>query len=265
MPRSSAARGLCLDRLGVCMEAAHRIRQAVTEVSLLRSSSGSNPAIHEAVVAVKRMQARRFAGTYADLLAGGPYVSATRFFLEELYSDADYAERDAQFARIAGAMERFFPADVVRTAVALAELHALTEQLDFARGQAWYSEELSTLAPAPRYVRAWRAVGRRADREKQFTVVLGIGDEMARLTRLPGLRLMLKMMRGPATAAGLASLQRFLETGFDTFAGMARRRGGAEYFLHTIRGRETRLIAMLFDADLVTCETELAASLGQVP
>ena len=87
---------------------------------------------------------------------------------------------------------------------------------------------------------------------------------MARLTRTPGLRMMLKMMRGPAVAAGLGSLQRFLEDGFDTFAAMARN-NGAEGFLGTIEERESRLIAMLFDADLVACETELAQLLGQAP
>ena len=87
---------------------------------------------------------------------------------------------------------------------------------------------------------------------------------MARFTRTPGLRMMLKMMRGPAVAAGLRSLQRFLEDGFDTFAAMARN-GGADDFLGTIEERESRLIAMLFDADLVACETELAQLLGQAP
>jgi hypothetical protein len=93
--------------------------------------------------------------------------------------------------------------------------------------------------------------------------VLGIGAEMIRLTRMPGLRLMLRMMRGPASAAGLSSLQRFLEAGFDTFAGMARRRGSAESFIETIRLRESRLITLLFDVELVACETEMAHLLGQ--
>jgi hypothetical protein len=88
---------------------------------------------------------------------------------------------------------------------------------------------------------------------------------MARLTRTAGLRLMLKMMRGPAAAAGLGALQRFLECGFDTFAAMARRRGGAEDFLSIIQARESALMTLLFDAELVACETELARVLGQAP
>ena len=247
------------------MEAARQIRNAVAQVSLLRQAVLADPALETALRQVKQVQARRFAGTYADLLAAGPYAAASDFFLTELYSDKDYAERDAQFARIAGAIERFFPQQVAGTAVALAQLHAATEELDQAMAVAWLAQARSELGDAGRYVMAWRGVGRRQERENQLTVVLGIGERMARLTRTPGLRVMLKMMRGPAVAAGLGSLQRFLESGFDTFAAMARRRGGAEEFLGIIQAREAALLAMLFDAPLVACETELAGTLGQAP
>jgi hypothetical protein len=244
------------------MDTAHKIRQAVAEVEQLRAENRTRPEIGAAVFAVKRFQARRFEGSYADMLGAGPYMAASRFFLEELYSDKDYAERDAQFVRIAGAVERFFPADVAQTAVALAQLHALTESLDHAMALCWLA------APAEeddvgRYVQAWREVGRRPERERQLHTVLGIGTEMTRLTRLPGLRFMLKMMRGPASAAGLSSLQRFLEAGFDTFSAMAKRPRGAETFLQIIDERERQLVEMLFDAELVACETELARTLGQ--
>jgi hypothetical protein len=92
---------------------------------------------------------------------------------------------------------------------------------------------------------------------------VAMGEEMTRLTRLPGLRLMLKMMRRPASAAGLGALQRFLETGFDTFAAVAGQPGGAERVRATIREREGRLMAMMFEADTVACGTELRRVLGQ--
>jgi hypothetical protein len=246
------------------MEAARKIRDAVNRVASLRQATAALPAVDAAVRKVKTVQSRRFAGTYSDLLASGPYAAPARFFLDELYSDKDYAERDAQFARIAGAIEKFFPPAVSSTAAALAGLHALTEELDHAMALAWVAHS-GIEADAGHYVVAWRAVGRRAERESQLSVVLDIGMQMARLTRTPGLRTLLKMMRGPAVAAGLGSLQRFLENGFDTFAQMARRPGGVEEFLRTIRLREAALIAMLFDADLVACETELARTLGQAP
>lgn len=242
------------------MNSAETIRQAVTQVQQLRQESRELPDIGASVAAVKRFQARRFAGTYADLLASGPYAAAARFFLEELYSDRDYAQRDAQFARIAGAVERLFPRDVADTAAALARLHALTESLDHAMAR---TAPASAIGEVGTYVQAWRSVGRRAEREQQLDRVVAIGAEMIRLTRLPGLRMMLRMMRGPASAAGLSDLQRFLESGFDTFAAIAKSRAGADRFLETIRTREQRLLELLFDADPVASGTELERILGQ--
>lgn len=242
------------------MNTAQIIREAVSEVERLRQESRDVPDIGRAVAQVKRFQARRFAGTYADLLASGPYTSAARFFMEELYSDRDFADRDAQFARIASAVERLFPRDVAETAAGLARLHALTETLDHGMACATRIEDERDIAG---YVRAWKAVGRREDRQQQLETVISIGAELSRLTRTPGLRLMLKMMRAPASAAGMSSLQRFLEAGFDTFATVARTSGGAERFLATIRDREQRLMRLLFDSDPVACETELRATLGQ--
>lgn len=242
------------------MSTAQTIREAVAEVERLREESRAEPRIGHAVMQLKRFQAARFAGTYADLLASGIYGDAARFFLQELYSDRDYADRDAQFARIAGAVEKLFPKDVAQTAASLARLHALTESLDHAMAHALPAGD----PPEPAaYVRAWKDVGRRPDRQQQLDSVVAMGEEMTRLTRLPGLRMMLRMMRKPATSAGMGALQRFLETGFDTFATVARQRGGAEEFLATIREREQRLLDVLFDADPVACETELRRSLGQ--
>jgi hypothetical protein len=90
-----------------------------------------------------------------------------------------------------------------------------------------------------------------------------MGTDLARLTRAPGLRMMLRMMRGPANAAGMGALQKFLEAGFDTFGQLARQRGGVEQFLAAIEQRERALMDLLFDADPVTCGTQLAHTLGQ--
>lgn len=242
------------------MNTAATIRQAVHQVEQLREESRAWPEIGAAVMAVKQFQSRRFRGTYTDLLAAGPYAAATRFFLDELYGGKDDTERDQQFARIAGAVERLFPKDVGMTAAALAQLHALTESLDHGLARALRPGEP---LDAGAYVRAWREMGCRAQREQQLDKVLEIGSELARLTRLPGLRLMLKMMRAPAAAAGMTTLQAFLETGFDTFAEITRSRAGVMPFLDAVQARERRLLVLLFDSDPVASATELARVLGQ--
>lgn len=75
---------------------------------------------------------------------------------------------------------------------------------------------------------------------------------------MPGLRTMLKMMRRPAGAAGLESLQQFLESGFDAFGTMQ----GADEFLTLIEQRETAWIGALFDEDAVACEQHLVGLLA---
>lgn len=242
------------------MDATQIIRDAVLRVAQLRQTAAATPGLAQAISAIKHFQARRFAGTYADLLQSQRYHAAALFFLEELYSEKDYSARDSQFARIASALERLFPTQVVQTAVALAQLHRLTEELDLAMAQHWVSQ--GNVPEVTRYVRAWRAVDRRSDRNKQLASALEVGGELDRLTRTPGLRLMLKMMRGPANLAGLGSLQRFLESGFDTFAAMGRQGDGAAYFLATVEARETGLIDKLFDAAMPACEAEISQTLG---
>ena len=115
--------------------------------------------------------------------------------------------------------------------------------------------------PVARYVTAWRGVARRPDRNLQLATVMTVGNELDHLTRIPGLRRLLKMMRGPASLAGLGSLQRFLESGFDTFASMGADGDGARHFLNTVQLREAGLIEQLFVVNRVACEEKISATL----
>lgn len=239
------------------------IQAAVDSVVQLRHLAMEKPGLAQAVSEIKVFQARRFTGSYFDLLQTKQYKPATLFFLEELYSEKDYADRDAQFSRIAGTLERLFPKQVVQTAVALAQLHCLTEELDLAMAQSWVAN------PEPnaitRYIATWHAVGRRQDRSAQLYGALRVGQELVVLTHTPGLRMALKMMRRPAKLAGMAALQHFLESGFDTFAAMGNQPDGTDFFLKTVEQRESALIDQLFDGNAATCEANMAQVLGKTP
>lgn len=247
------------------MESAEIIRRAVSSVAAIRLETLKTPGLSESVVWVKSFQANRFRGTYSDLMDSSEFGPPTQFFLEELYSDKDYSERDAQFAKIAGALQSLFPKQVVQTAVSLAELHQLTEELDFLMGKARNSQPSLTPAESSfQYVDCWRAVGRRVDRDRQLQIVLQVGAELERLTRTPGLRLMLRMMRGPAQAAGLGALQRFLEAGFDTFAALSHKKDHTQKFLGTIQRREASLIDDLSIGERSNSATKLNHLLRQM-
>ena len=165
------------------MEATNIIRQSVLRVADLRQTAANTPGLAQAVSEIKKFQARRFAGTYGDLLHSAQYKGAGQFFLDELYSEKDYSGRDSQFARIASALERVFPREVVQTAVALAQLHHLTEAFDLAMAQHWIHS--TGTAEVSRYIAAWRAVDQRADRNTQLAKVLSVGSLSGEPTCLP--------------------------------------------------------------------------------
>lgn len=239
--------------------AAEQIRNHLERVSHLRQEART-AGLERAVSQVKHLQAQRFKATYADFLRHPVYAPATRFFLEELYGVHDFAQRDAQFARIAGAIERLFPQAVAQLAIDLAETHALTEVLDHQMATHWLALD-NTLAPALRYTRAWRLTGESASRARQLAVVQHMGRELERLTRMKPLRLALRMMRNPARAAGLDALQHFLENGFDAFASL----GNAQVFLDTISQREAGWISVLFEQTEAEASSALANELAKAP
>lgn len=236
---------------------AGRILAHLQQVQAERQARAADPAWAARVLALKSYQRDRFARTHADLLAQPRYADAARFFLDDLYGPQDFAERDAQFARIVPALVRLFPTDIVVTVESLAALHALSESLDSAMGRAVGEPPLA----APAYATAWQRVGRPADRQHQIDLVLALGRQLDHYTRNRLLRHSLRLMRGPARSAGLGALQAFLERGFDTFGGMR----GADDFLSLVEGRERALMHALFAPDAVARATAHEGVLGQLP
>lgn len=213
----------------------------LSAVSLERARRDKSPELAARVQAIKHYQQRRFAHTYADLLASPRYGPAARFFMDELYGPQDFTRRDSQFARVVPALVLLFPRQIVEMVNTLGELHALSEALDSRMGKAFQGK----VVDAPAYGGAWRATGGVAKRNRQIALTLQVGAALDALTRKPLLRGSLHLMRGPAQAAGLKELQQFLEAGFDTFKALQ----GATEFLALVNEREKRLAAALFAGD----------------
>lgn len=234
--------------------------RAVAEERLRRHADAS---LDERVRDVKHFQHSRFENTYADLLASPRYARAARFFLDDLYGPHDFTERDGQFERIVPALVRLFPHDIVQTVRSLSELHALSESMDTQMAGSFVGE-LNTQT----YAKAWQLTGQPAQRERQIALMLSVGGALDRYTRNPLLRHSLRLMRGPARAAGLGELQGFLERGFDTF----REMHGAKEFLGVIALRERALAEKLFCAHPIDASGGASATndssdplLGQPP
>ena len=220
------------------MPAADHILACLKIVEVERAARVTVAGLDAKVLAIKTYQQRRFCHTYADILGGVRYGSASRFFLDELYGPTDFTRRDAQFARVVPALVRLFPKEIVGTVATLAELHALSEHMD-----TLIARELErTPVTATCYIAAWQAAGHEAERQKQIDLTIDVARSLDRLTRKPLLRNSLRLMRRPATAAGLGELQQFLERGFDTFKAM----NGASEFIALVEGRERALVTALF-------------------
>jgi hypothetical protein len=211
-----------------------QIRDHLEQVVSLRSARSADSALAGRVAAIKRYQHDRFSRDYADLLASDRFAEAARFFLNDLYGPADFADRDAQFGRVVPAMARLLPADVMHTVAQLAELHAVSESLDQEMARRLGGKAVDDRS----YRAAWQAVGRHADREHQLRLLIAIGTALDRHTRSALLPTTLRLMRGPARAAGLAQLQSFLERGLAAFVSMR----GAQQFLERIHANEQRVI-----------------------
>ena len=121
--------------------------------------------------------------------------------------------------------------------------------LPISMAQTWLVHSRNAVDIVDIYVTCWRSVSQRDQREAQLSTVLRIGDELARLTKVSGLRLLLSAMRSPAQAAGLGSLQHFLESGFDSFKSLTIHDKGPRNFLEIIRTRERHLMALMFDGE----------------
>ena len=169
------------------------------------------------------------------------YAEAVDFFETDLYGGADFAQRDADVARVAPVMAMMLPSRAIATIARAMEVNALSQELDRA-----------LLARLPRadgrltvaeYCSAYRRMDNRPARVRQIELIREIGSALDRLVRMPLVYGALTMMRGPARLAGMAALHDFLERGFDAF----RRMKGADEFLATILGRETALMDSIFD------------------
>ncbi len=217
---------------------AQDILHQLQAVAAERQRRRQDPALGRRVQAVKAYQHARFMMTYTDLLADPRYAGAARFFLDDLYGPRDFTQRDDQFARVVPAMGRLFSVEIVLTVQSVAQLHALSERLDSLMAQALQG---AVVDGAP-YGQAWRQVGEPAERERQIALMVAVGEALDRYTHKPLLRHTLRLLRGPAQAAGLGALQEFLERGFDTFRAMR----GAGHFLGLVAQRERELAAALF-------------------
>ncbi|TAG49639.1 MAG: hypothetical protein EAZ30_01995 [Betaproteobacteria bacterium] len=188
-------------------------------------------------LALRRYQQMRLKSTHSDLLESKRYAPATQFFLTELYSTEDLTQRDADIERVIKVLVKFLPDNALKTLATALEMDALSERLDgeMASELRAASAGRSALTITEQsYARAYRCVGQFDARQHQINLTEQLGYSLDKLSRLPLLLGLLRMMRLPASAAGVAGLHEFLEAGYSAFKKM---NGGGE-FIKAIVERE---------------------------
>jgi hypothetical protein len=234
---------------------AQRLRDGVARVRALRDDARADPVLAQDRLLVRAWQADRLARTYPDLLASPRYGPAAEFFLSDLYGPKDFSARDEAVGRIIPTMSRMLPASALETIALAVELDALSEALDQRLAAALRRSQPGAHALAiteAAYAAAYRAAGSAAERERQIWLVGRIGAALDQLARKPLIAGALRLMDGPAHAAGLGALHEFLARGFAAFRGMR----GADEFLATIAARESRINIRLFADDPGAFEPE---------
>ncbi|MES2740295.1 MAG: hypothetical protein V4754_05015 [Pseudomonadota bacterium] len=199
--------------------------------------AAAEPALRAGRDALKQFQAARLAASHADLLAAPDSAAAARFFLHELYGNADLGQRDADLARVIPTMQRLLPLRALHTITEAVQLDALSERLDRLMAQ-----QLAPGFTQAAYLDAFRAVTSRAERERQLDLIGALGASLCELIHIPFLSATLGLMRAPARLAGLGHLQLFLEHGFGAFKRLARPAG----FVATVLERERAVLAAVY-------------------
>ena len=226
------------DRLGpLSSSLTEAIERSLQRTHRCEAQAALDAALSARLKALRGWQARRLARTYADLRTDRRYRPAVEFFLNELYGPQDFDPRERAFERAWRRLRRALPPMLLEVLAAVAELQALTSELDLAVAVRLPATQIT----APRYLAAYRAADSAAQRSRQIDLIVEIGRRLSDAVALPWVDWALRAAHWPAHALGFAPLQTFLEHGHQAFRAL----GDASAFLAAIAERESSLMQAL--------------------
>jgi len=190
---------------------------------------------------LQKWQQTRLTRTFEDLMQQDAYRPAITFFLTELYGGLDFRERDQEMSKVMPVMKRFLPDKVLYIMSEAFELQAVSLKFDIEMAE--YMERLDVPdLDMNRYCEVYRACSDKAGRERQILLIRKLGYDLDRLVNKPMVNILVRLLRGPAHAAGFGKLQEFLESGLGSF----RKLRDVGYFNEIIYQREWDSMQKLF-------------------
>jgi hypothetical protein len=190
---------------------------------------------------LQNWQQGRLATTFDDLASRETYRPAVTFFLSELYGGLDFRERDRDMHRVMPVMKRFLPDTVLYIISEAFELQAISLEFDMEMARHMRLQGFADLDMSS-YCEVYRACSDRPGRERQILLIRKLGYDLDRLERKPLVNTLVRLLRGPAHAAGFGKLQEFLESGLGSFRAM----DDVAYFNETIYEREWDSMERIF-------------------
>lgn len=189
-------------------------------------------------------QQERLGCSFADLSEQEEYRPAIDFFLTEVYGGLDFRERDQDMEKVMPVMISFLPEPALVALSEAFELQAISLEFD-ERMAAYMAEQGLLRLDMAVYGQVYRACSDREGRERQILLIHKLGYDLDRLVRKSWINYLVRLMRGPAVAAGFGRLQTFLENGLGSFRALE----DATWFVDVIYEREWSAMERLFDGD----------------
>ncbi|MFI4891288.1 MAG: FFLEELY motif protein [Steroidobacterales bacterium] len=225
------------------MKGAQRLDALLARKRALDSPACRTAGFTASLTRLRIWQAARLARTYQDFHDDPRYAPALAFFLSDLYGPQEFPERNRDLRRALTYLKRALPAALLKVLAQAIELDVLTLELDHAMVRALGASPVSDAT----YAAAYRSAADTASRIRQIDLIVGIGEDLARVVRKAWIGPLLQAAHVPAHAAGFGALQDFLERGHAAF----RQMQGGGRLLQAIRERETQFMHMMLGGEAV--------------
>jgi hypothetical protein len=190
---------------------------------------------------LQRWQQKRMTRTFDDLLRQDAYRPAVNFFLKELYGGLDFRERDQDMNKVMPVMRHFLPDKVLSVISEAFELQAVSLEFDMEMAAFMERHGIHDL-DMDRYCEVYRACSDKPGRARQILLIRKLGYDLEGLVNKPLVSTLVRLLHGPAHAAGFGKLQEFLESGLGSFRALA----DVRYFNETIYEREWNAMEKIF-------------------
>ncbi|MCF6226154.1 MAG: hypothetical protein L3J22_07640 [Xanthomonadales bacterium] len=195
---------------------------------------------------IQSWQLQRMQADYLDFSQQPDYQPAVNFFLQELYGDFSFIDRNQDLRKVYPVMVKLLPTTMLDTLTNALTFQAHSLKLDMQMAEAKHQGQPQSSASGKMDLELYIKINRNAvlqqDRRRQVGQVVSLGKALVKAAEHTMLLRLLKMMRLPAKSAGFGQLHEFLENGLSAF----KRMPDAGYFLNTVEQRETAFIDKLY-------------------